>query len=364
MRQRDLIRGGGRELAPVPKPGDQVPKAGEPAPPLRDTSHPETAPSQGVALAPEEASGTLTAGVPPDQTGDLRKDLHAADHLIHRAVGLIEEITQAVRANASVSIANAQEAVESLLQSLETSDALLAAFFSAGGPSPSPAREAVNVCTLAVRIGLQLGYAPEKLRKLGLAAFLWEAGMAGAPAQLGGKRGELMPPERAILENTQRQYAKLIQKQGPEYAWLAELFERRYEKVKEPHAPESEREEYAAIIHLAEIAERLVHHRPFRPGVGTLDALKKILMDERTTFPDRLLKALIRILSTFPVGSLVLLNTGEIGRVAAKNKEFPLRPAVEMLVRQGEWLKKRMVIDLSRSPLHHIQDSFLEEALP
>lgn len=363
VRQRDLVRGVGQGLAPAREPSPQVPEPGAPAPPIEAPSRPEGAPPQGPGVVAAQSAESLTA-IHADQARASPADLHAADPLIQRAVDLIEGILQAVSANASFSIVNAREAAESLLRSLESGEGLLAAFFSASGPSPTPARQAVHVSILSVKMGMELRFAPEKLRNLGLAALLWDAGMARVPVHILGKRGELTPNEQAVLENAQRDYAKLIQAQGPEHGWLAELVGRRYEQGKGPRQPESETEEYLAIIRLAEIAERLVHHRPVRPGVGSLDALKKILVDERAAFPDSVLKAMIRVLSTFPEGSLVILNTGEIGRVVAKNRDFPLRPVVEMLVRQGKSLTKPVVIDLSRSPLHHIQDSFLEEALP
>ncbi len=63
------------------------------------------------------------------------------------------------------------------------------------------------------------------------------------------------------------------------------------------------------------------------------------------------------------MGSLVRLNTGEIAQVVAKDKDRPLRPVVEVLVRGGKRLEESMVTDLSQSPLLNIQDSLTEETL-
>jgi hypothetical protein len=279
-------------------------------------------------------------------------------------VAITQEIHQAVRAHAPLPIAKAEQAVERLLESLAASDALLVPFFSGAGPTPSLAREAVNVCILSVKSGLELGYAHEQLRKLSLAALLCDIGMTRVPAQILGKPSALSSDERAVLETHQREGAKLLQALGPGYRWLAEVAEKRYAKTEGACQSENEAEEHAAIIRLADIYESFIHDRPFRPGLASLEALKEILRQERNTFPDRILKALVRAMSTFPAGSLVLLNSGEIGRVVAKNKNLPLRPVVEVLVRRGKRLAEPVMIDLSQSPLHHIQDSVREEALP
>ncbi len=84
----------------------------------------------------------------------------------------------------------------------------------------------------------------------------------------------------------------------------------------------------------------------------------------RTAFPDRILKALIQALTPYPMGSMVRLNTGEIGRVVRKNKDYPLRPVVEVLDRGGKRLEEPVAIDLGQSPLVNIQESLAEEPLP
>lgn len=354
---RDIVNGNGHGLVSSrgTKTGsrrlsDLVRRQAEPASPVHDRST-VGSPSKG-------------SGVTPHDAGPQLKDLEAANQVLQRAVDIVEGIFEAVRNSAPFAISNAGTMMELLVQNLEAGDALLVPFFSEGGPSPSPAQEAVNVCILSVKIGMELGYGPEELRQLGLAALLCDVGMARVPPQILGKRGPLTSDERALLEMHQREGAKLLQTLEPEYSWLAEVVERRYEKTEGPRQPGNKMEEYAAIIRLADIYESLVHHRPFRQRIGPLEALGEILQQERATFSDRILKALIQALSTFPVGSLVRLNTGEIGQVVAKNKDFPLRPVVEVLARGGKRLEKPVVIDLRQSPLHHIEDSVADEALP
>ena len=48
--------------------------------------------------------------------------------------------------------------------------------------------------------------------------------------------------------------------------------------------------------------------------------VKEIIGSERQRFPGHILKGFIRSLSTYPVGSWVRLNTGEMARIAATNE--------------------------------------------
>ncbi|MBI3989780.1 MAG: HD domain-containing protein [candidate division NC10 bacterium] len=392
----DIVKGGGhrpaspREVKGAPRRMSDLVRRGEkPAPPVQDSVPPEGSPSEdqasqrsssglgvlirkGVEVSPALRTGSPEGPLPPpllsageDRGAGTRE---TTDQVFQRAVSVVEGILQAVRGQVPFSIANAEKTVEALLQSLQAGDALLVPFFSGGSPSPSPAREVVNVCIIVLQIGLELGYAPEELRKLGLAAILHNVGMARLPKELLERQSPLNPKERTSLEQHPKEGARLLQGLGPRYTWLAEVILQVHERMDGSGYPNGlmgqQIHEYASIVGLADIYESLVHHRPFRRPLGPLEALKELLKRERTTFPERILKALIRALSTFPVGSLVRLNTEEIGRVVAKNKDFPLRPVVEVLVRRGKRLEEPVVIDLSQNPLLYIQDSVVQEDLP
>jgi HD-GYP domain-containing protein (c-di-GMP phosphodiesterase class II) len=286
----------------------------------------------------------------------------ASELVLHRAVERIHQAV-AVRSEVPFSIDQAEEAVDILLKSLETSDALLMAFFRGTDPDQNQARKAVNVTILALKLGLELGYESEQLRELGLGGLLCDIGTTLVPARVLGSPDPLTASERTSLRTHQLDGAKLLEKLAPQYRWLGEVISRRYGRDDGAYGTESRADEYAAIIHLADMYRSLVHPRPPRGRIGPLDALKEILRRHRALFPDRILKALIRAMSTFPVGSLVRLNTGEIGRVVARNKGYPLRPVVEILVRRAKRLGEPSRLDLAQSPLLYIKESVVDEGL-
>ncbi len=321
-----------------------------------------------AGLAPQEAS--IERAVMERQgvsEGPHLKHLDAPDQVFQRAVDTMRGILQAVKTQVPFSMHSVEEASDLLLPNLQEGDALLVHVFTVGGPPVDPAPEAVNLCILAVKFGLDLGYNGEELRQLSLAALLHDIGMARLPEGLVEKNGPLNPVERALLGRHPEEGAQIIKRLGPDYTWLAEVIIQSHERVDGSGYPkalkETEVHEYAQIIGLADVYESLVHHRPFRRRLSPLEALKEILSRERTAFPDRVLRALIQALSPYPVGSLVRLNTGEIGRVVANDKDRSLRPVVEVLIRGGKPLEEPVLTDLSQSPLLNVQDSLAEETL-
>jgi HD-GYP domain-containing protein (c-di-GMP phosphodiesterase class II) len=295
MRLADIVRRGGASLALPPEV--------------------ETAPSRRLKASPRRGLGPvlerLTAGAKKNAgaLSDRSDNSGGTSETVRRAVKAVEGIFERARPLGSFQMTEVEKAVKSLLQGLETDEALLVPLFSPGGESPTPALEAVNVCALAVKIGTELEYDASVLRRLGSAVLL----ASGAAEEAG--------------------------------SWLTVA-------------------EHASVVRLARLYGTLVFRRHPRSSAGVLEALGELMRRERAAFPDRILKALIRVISAFPVGCLVRLSTGEVGRVVAKNKDFPLRPVVEILVRRGRWLEEPIRVDLRQSPLHHIKDSVPENALP
>ncbi len=365
-RLSDLVRKGAKSSAeaaviqapPPHRQRDVVRKDGPASPAVHDGVVPTDGRLERTAL-PQKESFIKRAVID--------KHLDAPEQALQKAVDIMGEILRAVKAHAPFSISSVEEAAELLLENLQASDDLMIHFFSTGGPSLDPAIKAVNVCIAAVKLGLELGYSPEELRRLSLTALLHDVGMARLPEGLVEKEGPLNPVERATLGRHPEEGAHVIKGLGHKYTWLADVILQVHERLDGSGYPQvlkgAEIHEFAQVVGLADVYESLVHHRPYRPRLNPLEALKEVLHRERTAFSDKILKSLIQALSPYPVGSLVRLNTGEIGRVVTKNKDRPLRPVVAVLIRGGKRVEEPAVIDLSQSPLLNIQESVVGEEL-
>ena len=52
--------------------------------------------------------------------------------------------------------------------------------------------------------------------------------------------------------------------------------------------------------------------------------MRELLVKGKETFPSELLKILVDQLSMYPLGTMVRLNTGEIGIVSKLNRQYPV----------------------------------------
>jgi HD-GYP domain-containing protein (c-di-GMP phosphodiesterase class II) len=225
----------------------------------------------------------------------------------------------------------------------------------------------LNVAILAVKIGQGVGYVEEELQRLALAACLHDLGMVNTPQRILEKPGALAPDELAMIRQHPERGFRMLQALGPEFNWLALVALHEQEREDGSGYPQGLKgdqiHEYAKIIGLADVYEGLTNKRPYKKTNVALDAIKEIMITNRQMFPASILKGLIQGLSTFPLGSLVRLNSKEIARVVATNPAFPLRPVVEILTDpQGERLASTRRVDLAQNSLLYITEAASESS--
>ena len=111
----------------------------------------------------------------------------------------------------------------------------------------------------------------------------------------------------------------------------------------------------AKILGLVDTYTSLTVPPASKPRQRPYEAIRDIVKTRLESFPAPLIKALLLEISVFPPGTLVRLNTEEVGRVTGVNRDHPLRPRIEvMLDAKGQRLPKPKVLDLSEAPFLYI----------
>lgn len=258
------------------------------------------------------------------------------------------------------------EVAAALLARLQAEDGLVAEALEPRQTGPDLARHMTNVAIFAVKIGISVGFPRQKLAAVALAGLVHDVGLAGLPVDLLDRQGGLSGEDRQLLLQHPEAGARIIRATGPDYQWLATVVAQEHEREDGSGYPKGLKSddihELAKVVGISDVYEALTHPRSYRRRLNPLDAVKEIIGSERRTFADWVLKGLIRGLSTFPVGSLVRLNTREIGQVRSTNPAFPLRPVVEIVGGpSGEAVADRRAVDLSQHTLLFIVDSYSAE---
>ncbi|HEO64436.1 MAG TPA: hypothetical protein ENI73_01055, partial [Spirochaetes bacterium] len=108
---------------------------------------------------------------------------------------------------------------------------------------------------------------------------------------------------------------------------------------------------YAKVLALADHYESLSFANPFTPAIGPVAAINQLLKKEKSAYDGDLLISFLKATSLFPLGSFILLSSGEIGMVVETDKKTMQKPKVKILFSKGKvQVKKPILLDLNEYP--------------
>ncbi|MEO6555712.1 MAG: HD domain-containing phosphohydrolase [Nitrospiraceae bacterium] len=240
-----------------------------------------------------------------------------------------------------------------ITKALERSDHLFVQAMS-GPAGPPLITNLVNVGILAAKVGARLGYHGKELEQLTFAGLLHDIGLFAVPQSLITKSGRLTQDERVLIEQHPELGYQTIRKAGQKYDWLAQVVRQAHERWNGQGYPNKLKGrqicEFAQIIGVVDVFDALVSPRGYRRRFLPHEAVRELIVAERTAFPREAVKALVEQLSAYPLGTLVRLTTGEVGSVMRINTRYPLRPVVWIEGEAADGQERRQ-LDLSLTPL-------------
>ncbi len=215
----------------------------------------------------------------------------------------------------------------------------------------------VNVCLLATALGRRLGLNRGELVDLGIAAFFHDLGKLETPLEILNKPDKLDDAERVIMEQHPFKGAeKLVLLKESRRLPLRAIHVAMEHHIKEDLTgyPRYYNKEdvnlFSKIVKVVDFFDAVTTKRVYRAKVFTrAEALSLMLDQQGTEFNAVILKAFVHLMGVFPIGSMVALNTGEVGIVfdLHPDPKLVLRPVIKLITdREGNKLDGELA-DLS-----------------
>ncbi|MCX5707999.1 MAG: HD domain-containing protein [Candidatus Omnitrophica bacterium] len=218
----------------------------------------------------------------------------------------------------------------------------------------------VNVSILSLEMGRGLGYQKQQLLELGVASFMHDIGSIKY-LELINKSGKLTDEEFRKVKDHPLNGLEILSKIGGEFIpGLIDVISQEHERLDGSGYPKGLRgdeiKEYAQIVGLVDVYEAMTHLRPYRLRFSPPKTMNTIL-NKKNAFSTKVLKVFLEKIGIFPVGTMVRLNTKEVGAVYQENQGLPLRPKVLVTIDEnGNKLVSPKQIDLSSNLLVCIEE--------
>ncbi|HZK54947.1 MAG TPA: HD-GYP domain-containing protein [Desulfosporosinus sp.] len=210
----------------------------------------------------------------------------------------------------------------------------------------------VNVAILATLIGLQMGLKGQTLRNLTLGAMFHDIGKSGIPFEILNKPSNLTNSELEVIKKHPVLGEEMIRRTNISGEVLS-IIRQHHERWNGKGYPDGVRQRAitlsAQIVAIEDVFDALVGDRPYRKGLPPYHALEIIIAGSGEEFNKQIVEEFIQCLILYPQGSIVTLNTGEVGTVIGVPKDFPSRPLLKLLFdKQGNYLHDDEICDLSQ----------------
>jgi putative nucleotidyltransferase with HDIG domain len=312
-------------------------------------------------MAALEAKGVTHIGIAAGRPlgADDEVEVRVDPRDVYRAgLRVIDDLFHQASRDAPLDLRKAGMVVTSLLDVLSDDRAALLGIAALRHYDEETAHHSVNVAILALMVGQRLRLERPMLMAVGLAALLHDIGKIRVPREILNKESELTAEERETLRRHTFYGAHLL-RNLPGVARLAMVvaFEHHanynlsgYPRLVAKDAPHP----LARLIHIADFYDASVASTGAAHGrMLPYQTMRFIIDGAGRTFDPMLARVFQQVLGTYPIGSVVELNSGEIAVVQKPSERDAERPVVKVVSTPNGPIKPR-VVDLESDVDLHI----------
>lgn len=208
-----------------------------------------------------------------------------------------------------------------------------------------------NVAILSIITGLSLGIPRPQLRDLGVGALLHDIGKAKISEEILNKPGMLADDEVEEIQAHTTIGFEILRKQQEISSLSAVIALEHHEKFNGNGYPKGLKGQdihvYARIVAVADVYDALTTDRVYRPRYLPHEGIEFIIAGSGSHFDPEIVRAFVDNIAIYPVGTEVILSTGERAVVCRPNKHFPTRPIIRITHdRDGHELASFREVDL------------------
>src|SRR5438552_7722255 len=205
------------------------------------------------------------------------------------------------------------------------------------------AHHAANVAILAIALGEKLGVSKVELADIGMGDVFHDVGLRDCPADILMRPDPLDPKDRTLIEqHPMKSVEFLLNQRSFSKSTLSQIvvaFEhhRNYDGSGYPFG--SRRPDiFSRIVTIADVYDAMTTQRPWRNAFMPDETLGKMSRDAGRHFDPALMKVFVNTLGLFPVGTLVRIDSGDLGVViyGGGEGERLSRPIISLIGRDGK----------------------------
>lgn len=195
---------------------------------------------------------------------------------------------------------------------------------------------AINCCALAATFCRHLGFSKTEIQNISMGALLLDIGVTKLPESMISTQGPLNPLLMKLVRSHVDFGLEILDTMPKLPHITREMIKTHHERMNGTGYPNGLKGEQipvcGRIAAIIDCYDAMISNRPHKNRISPTDAICSLYEWRDVDFHEDLIEQFIQCIGAYPTGSLVELNSGQIGIVMSQNRVHHLYPKVLLIL--------------------------------
>jgi putative nucleotidyltransferase with HDIG domain len=266
----------------------------------------------------------------------IKKEVPKAADAYDTAISAIDNVLDTVRKGRVVDVDQVRESVNPMIESVLRNPGAMTWFVLLKKRDEYAYNHSIALSVWAAVLGRHLGFDRPALDTIALGAMLLDIGRARLPEELATNTGKYTAADTDLM----RQHVEIGVEIAKETRGISkevlDMISSHHERLDGSGYPNglsgADIPVYGRIAGLIDCYDAMTSNRPHAKAMSSYEAIRELNSLANTHFQKELVEQFVQALGMFPAGSIVELNSGEIGIVVEQNRVRRLRPKIMIVL--------------------------------
>jgi len=315
----------------------------------------ETADSAASHAAAKKTSTELrlVRKVAYKNTVNVETEITKSGSIRKQAKQVVDNLYSDVKLGNNIDVQGAKAVVEEIVDSIVRNPDAQLLLTQLKNKDEYTAIHSMNVSILSMAFARHLGMDRDTICEVGLGAMFHDLGKIKVPLEILNKPSRLTPEEfKEMMAHPVDGWKLLLEAPDEIPPRVMQVAHSHHERWNGEGYPDGLKEEeiplFARIVSIADVYDAITSSRVYHHGLSSADAMRSLYDERHVRFDEALVEQFIECIGIYPIGSMVELNSGEVGVIISVNRDRRLKPKV-LLILDGKKHVYNMpkILDLS-----------------
>ena len=266
----------------------------------------------------------------------VEKELVTARRIYAESSGAIEKAFISAHNDDKINLAETRNATDKIVDSVLRNPDAFMLLQRLKSRDTYRYTHAINCCALAATFCRHMGFSKVEIQQISMGALLLDIGITKLPDSMLQKQGTLNPLSMKLVRNHVSFGIEILENTQNLPPIIRAMLLTHHERVNGKGYPNALKGEQipvcGKIAAIVDCYDAMVSNRPYKEKVSPTNAACTMYNWRNTDFDEDLIEQFIQCIGAYPTGSLVELNSGQIGIVMSQNRVRRLYPRVLLIL--------------------------------